>query len=138
LLDVVLNCQENEDRAAMTSLHIVELEAALNRCRAAMLPTPLVLAHFNCLATLYGTMIYERRQVVALADLSENTRHAALAYMAPAVSSTAGVVAAAVAPGGGDVDASRVDVATTPGVAEGLRPAQPAAEAACAVTAGTA
>lgn len=128
----------------MTSLHIVELEAVINRCRAAMLPTPLVLAHFNSLATLYGTMIYERRQFVALDDLAEHTRHAALAYMAPVVSSTASVVAAAgpsgggtAAPADGCVETASVAIAARC-TAEELGTADSAVSQVSAVTAGTA
>lgn len=91
----------------MTTLNIVELEAVINRCRSAMLPTPGVLAQFNALATLYATLIYEHRQSIALADMDDYTRRAALAYMPQADKRGSGVVSV-LAPGSSEAAATKM------------------------------
>ncbi|MES2899563.1 MAG: DUF3717 domain-containing protein [Pseudomonadota bacterium] len=78
----------------MTRLHITELEVAINRCRAAMRPSAGLQAHFNALATLYGTMIYARHSDTQLCDLDCITREAIHAWMLQPEGSGAGNVLA--------------------------------------------
>lgn len=67
-------------------VRIDELEAAINRCRGECLGNDLVLPlDARHMADIYGTMLYERLNVIELERFSPASRAALLRWLCPSV-----------------------------------------------------